>query len=188
MGQRTQLLLIKKSSTGKKVEFYHNQWGFGKQMFNAIMNLTLQVYHFNEFKAKNPDDYFLSHVNVTLDNYQDICHVFTQTAEEYDTKMKADIADFESCLDILSTGDNNNGYCVVQIEKKGMEYDIKFGFIRGEESLGYDVIPKGFCSADEYAKYEGGGYCNDEFMDMFHKFCDCFGIEDVTKLKEGGEK
>lgn len=46
MGQRTQMLVIKRAENGeKRVSFYHNQWGFGRCMFLGVMELFIQYYN-----------------------------------------------------------------------------------------------------------------------------------------------
>lgn len=45
MGQRTQILVVRENKLGeKKARFYHHQWGYGRNMYHAIMDAFLNDY------------------------------------------------------------------------------------------------------------------------------------------------
>lgn len=51
MGQRTQILVIRENNKGKqKSRFYHHQWGFGRNMYHAVMDVYLNDYNKETFE------------------------------------------------------------------------------------------------------------------------------------------
>ena len=103
MGQRTQVLVIKENRKGeRRCTFLHNQWGFGRSMYMALIDMYLQDYH----KDTCSRGYnFLKPVLVaTDDNFYDI-------TDEVPTKVLEDVNPdrFATIKRVFDFGDNNNG-------------------------------------------------------------------------------
>lgn len=201
MGQRTQMLIIKHSRDGqKKVEFYHHQWGYGRNMFLAVMFLYMRYYGTSslgyctgagkpeERRAAMERDFIFEVGN--LDGMGGFIHENTGPywKERWqDILDRADINDIDSIYDACEMGDNNNGWCVVDITPSENRYGnpkFKVGWLLGrEDAYGYRESGRrdGWVTAEKYAKSHGGGaYSDGEFVRMYLSFCGYFGIKDIA--------
>lgn len=215
MGQRTQVLIIKHSRDGQKqTEFYHNQWGYGRCMYLAVMYLYIRYYNtsvtdfedrnasWEENKKHRETRFIFRHGTLEgMNNFQNELSYLNADAypaqrEFYNT---ADIDDFDSVWNVCGTGDNNNGWCVIDVTPGKDEYSaphFKVGWIAGSEDYSeYDKQTdtwhnngyyRRWLTAEEYARINGGSnYTDKKFIQMYRAFCDYFGIEDiVTAQKE----
>lgn len=207
MGQRTQVLIIKHSRDGQKqVEFYHNQWGYGRCMYLAVMYLYIRYYgtsvfsyektkdSWEETKSDMEDRFILQHG--TLEGLGEFYHENADSnfKEDYQEILdKADINDFESIWKACCCGDNNNGYCVIDITPGKDQFDnphFKIGWILGAEAYSYDRYGnsrpnkyyKKWLTSEEYGKLnEGSNFSDKKFVKMFRAFCDYFDIEEIKK-------
>ena len=60
MGQRTQILVIKENNKGERqAEFYHHQWGYGRNMYLAFMDCVIKDYGKDTWQ--NDYDFFKAH-------------------------------------------------------------------------------------------------------------------------------
>lgn len=209
MGQRTQVLIIKHSKNGQKqVDFYHCQWGYGRCMYLAVMYLYIRYYNTSVYQYEKSDDktweerkrdmatrFLLQHG--TLDGLGNFYHENKnpEFKRQYqDILDKADINDFESIWNACLCGDNNNGWCVIDITPGQDEYDnphFKIGWILGTEETMYcdrwgncktNKYYKQWMTSEEYGKLNGGSNFSDKkFIKMFRAFCDYFDIEEIKK-------
>lgn len=206
------MLIIKHSRDGqKKVEFYHNQWGYGRCMYLAVMYLYMRYYNTDSWGFEDKDDcgtlderrqhretnFIFRHGTLEgMGNFSDelsFCKEGKERMAQQDFYNTADIGDLDSVLNVCETGDNNNGWCVVDIAPGDDEFDkphFKVGWILGdEETLDYDKYDNcrrnkwyhKWATAEEYGRLNGGSdYSDKQFVKMFREFCDYFGIEDIA--------
>lgn len=188
MGQRTQVLVIKENNKKeRKVTFLHNQWGYGRKMYMALMDMFFQDYHKDTFKRGYS---FLSPAEVATSSS------FCDCTDEVPTKVleNVDPNNFASIVHVFDYGDNNNGGLVIYIKEKKTEYstsNFKIGFLLGLEdtyrkyengeeiNVGHDEKPfLRWLTPEEYGKMNGGSnYSDEKFVRIFMRFCRYFGIK-----------
>lgn len=183
MGQRTQILVIRENNKGqRKSRFYHHQWGFGRVMYLAVMDAVMSDYNKETFA----DDYnFLNAHEFSTNERLTNEERFGDWPELTDALSKADPDNLDTIRNVFDFGDNNNGGCVIYIRENETKYHnstFKIGFLLGTEDETYQE--KAFArwlSPAEYGKMNGGSdYSNEDFVDMFEKFCKYFGVEYFT--------
>lgn len=209
MGQRTQVLIIKHSRDGqKKVEFYHHQWGYGRNMFLAVMFLYMRYYGSSAWNYE-PREGSWDERKVTMERnfifdvgkLEGMDSFYHENEQKEWTKVqqeildKADINDFKSVMDACGMGDNNNGWCVIDITPGKDEWDnphFKVGWILGEEGYSRDrwgnykpnKYYEEWVTAEEYGKLNvGNNFSDRKFVKMYLSFCNYFDIEDIAKLE-----
>ena len=188
MGQRTQVLVIKENNKKeRKVTFLHHQWGFGRMMYMALMDMFFQDYHKDTFKRGYS---FLAPAAVATSSS------FYDCTDEVPTKVLKDVDpnNFASIARVFDYGDNNNGGLVIYIKEKKKEYDtsnFKIGFLLGWEdtyrkyedgeeiNVGHDKKPfLRWLTPEEYGKMNGGSdYSDEKFVRIFMRFCRYFGVK-----------
>ena len=188
MGQRTQVLVIKENNKKeRKVTFLHNQWGFGRKMYMALMDMFFQDYHKDTFKRGYS---FLSPAKVATSSS------FYDCTDEVPTKVLEDVDpnNFASMVRVFDYGDNNNGGLVIYVKEKKTGYstsNFKIGFLLGLEdtyhkyedgeeiNVGHDEKPfLRWLTPEEYGKMNGGSdYSDEKFVRIFMRFCRYFGIK-----------
>jgi len=207
MGQRTQVLVIKENNKKeRKVTFLHHQWGFGRMMYMALMDMFFQDYYKDTFKRGYS---FLTPAAVATSSR------FYDCTDEVPTKVLEDVDpdNFASIVRVFDYGDNNNGGLVIYIKEKKKVYDtsnFKIGFLLGWEdtyckcedgeeiNVGHDENAfLRWLTPEEYGKMNGGSdYSDEKFVRIFMRFCRYFGIKffknistpeenlaDITKLR-----
>lgn len=180
MGQKTQILVIKENNKGeKRCHFFHHQWGFGRTMYLALVDLFLQDYWKD---ASNKDYNFLDCSIKTSNRFYDE----TKNVPN-DVLNAADINNLGTIREVFEYGDNDNGGLVVYMkERKNYEMcSIKIGFLVGYEDklyakkckVGNGVEFDSWVTPKEYGKVNGGNDFSDrKFTTLFDKFCDYFEI------------
>lgn len=208
MGQRTQMLVIKRAENGeKRVSFYHNQWGFGRCMFLGVMELFIQYYNSDEYSfgsnAKERARNFLFGVG-KLDykgsNFVNELSPTNKWDKDYwdkqiDKVKAVDIDDLNSVLQVCECGDNNNGWCVVEITQGKEAYDkpnFRIGWLLGNEETSHtdkfgnimrNLYYHKWVTSEQYAKLNGGhNYSDNKFSKMFCEFRDYFEIKEMAEL------
>lgn len=195
MGQRTQILLVKNKKDGSRsVNLYHLQWGFGRLMYLALMDLFISDYC---------KDTWLKDYSYDKDVFPKSVAALNREDNRYD--LPADIAqnldlnDIQTVKDIFKYGDNNNGGLVIEMTESGDGYSMsnfKIAFLLGDEDTEqvYDgkVYNKGndkeaftrYLTPAEYGRMNGGReYSDEKFVKMFQAFCDYFEIECVGSVE-----
>lgn len=202
MGQVTHIMVIKENLKGeKKVKLLQHNWGYGRTMYLAFMDLFLQEY----FADKNADyDFFKVGIKPVTGNDRFIdmqeCEAYDFYERLFSTLPTADINDIKTIKAIFDRlGNNNGGLVVYMLENNEIgEYSkIKIGFLLGDCDCEYEeptgllrlercVINKGndrepferWLTPAEYGRMNGGrDYSDKEFVKMFEAFCKYFGIE-----------
>ena len=184
MGQRTQILLVKKHKDGKQTaKLMHLQWGFGRQMYLALMDLFISDYFKSPFSRAYNYDTFLP--KSVFDGRSWDCEVPDEVT------AKLDLNDLSTVRDVFDYGDNNNGGLVIEMRENEKGYgnsDFKIAFLLGDEdSHTYDsetgeetLVEEAFArylTPAEYGKMNGGScYSDPQFVGIFDSFCDYFGI------------
>lgn len=186
MGQRTQVLVIKQKKNGeKKASFFHHQWGYGRNMYLALIDLILQDYGKDSF---NRDYNFLNTKIKTTQKFHDI-------TDELPTEVlqNADVNDLETIKEVFKYGDNNNGGMVVEITENEDHFDsssIRVGFLLGDEDTerewdgelynkGNDKEPfNRWLTPKQYGRMNGGStYSDDTFVQIVEDFLTYFDVE-----------
>lgn len=195
MGQRTQLLVLKEDNKGnKEARFYHHQWGFGRVMYLALMDMCIGYYD-KGFSVREGFNFFDA---IKFSCNSKIIDITNNVPKHVMDAVNPD--DFKTIQEVFDYGDNNNGglfIYVKQAEKVYQPSTFKIGFLLGcedEETIESDgvVINKGngkaferWLTPQEYGKLNGGrNYSDDEFVDMFDKFCKYFKIEYFKNKEE----
>lgn len=185
MGQRTQILVIKESKEGKRnCTFMHNQWGYGRQMYLAVIDLFMQDYNRDKFITS-----FLEPAKIaTNDKFYDVTdEVPSEVLEGVDPEK------FETIKEVFEYGDNNNGGCVIYMKEREIteQTQFKIGFLLGQADIydGEDESCYGndreafarWLSPSEYGRMNGGNDFSDEdFTQIYRMFCKYFEIESFT--------
>lgn len=194
MGQRTQVLIVKKHNNGKKTyKFCHLQWGYGRQMYLTMMDLFINDYFKDTFKR----DY--SYDDVMPDSVFDRegsrgWEYKKIPSEVFDNLNLDDLATVKALFDY---GDNNNGGMVIEMTEAEESYrksDFTIGFLLGwEDAYTYDeenpnkrieIEPpfSRWLTPQEYGEMNGGSNFSDPlFVKMFDDFCEYFGIKRIGK-------
>ena len=174
MGQRVQVLVIKETKNGaRRVSFHHHQWGFGRVMYLAAMDMLMQMYN----RPYNSNFFMEPAKFPTSPRISDETQYVPRSVLE-----AVDPDNFLSMAEVFTYGDNNNGGMVIYI-KQETDYDknddiFRVGFLLGEEdcNAGEEEFSR-WLSPEEYAKRNGGSeYSDNDFVKMFKDFCDYFGI------------
>lgn len=193
MGQRTQVLVIKEDNKGnRKSSFYHHQWGFGRVMYLALMDLVMTDYNketWGNGKEYNFFDTMKFNTNPKLRDFTK--DVPTEVLE------KVDPDNFQTIQDIFAYGDNNNGGMVVYVKQDEKEYGMskfKVGFLLGSEDT-YVKNEKGewvegpeeefgrWLTPEEYGRMNGGSnYSDPKFVKTFRDFMDYFEVETFNNI------
>ena len=192
MGQRTQILFVKKHNNGTQTaHVLHRQWGFGRQMYLAFMDLFISDYFKDTFKK----DY-------SFDKDVMPFSAFPGNQLEYNLEDKympkgllenLDLNNLDSVREVFEHCDNNNGGMIIQMTEdkdkwRGADYKIAF-MLGSEDAYKYDendnriTIEEPFSrylTPAEYGEMNGGSDCSDAgFVKVFDDFCEYFGIERV---------
>ena len=172
MGQRTQILVIKENNKGERqAEFYHNQWGYGRNMYLALMDCVIKDYGKDTWQEGY--DFFKAHgieggkwYNCTEEVPKNVLQA-------------ADPEKLDTIREVFKYGDNNNGGMVIFVKENKLSSqpsDYKIGFLLGDEDC-IDPFSE-WASPQDYGEYNGGaGYSDKEFVEMFDKFCKYFDVE-----------
>lgn len=195
MGQRTQILLVKNKKDGSRsVNLYHLQWGFGRLMYLALMDLFISDY----CKDTWPKDY-----SYDKDVFPKSVAALNRENNRYDLPAEMvqnlNLNDIETVKEVFEYADNNNGGLVIEMTEAGDGYsgsEFKIAFLLGDEDTEceYDgkVYNKGndkeaftrYLTPAEYGRMNGGrNYSDEPFVKMFQDFCDYFGIECVGSVE-----
>lgn len=192
MGQRTQVLVIKENNKGeKRSHFFHCQWGFGRVMYLALMDLFMQDYSKETFD-KNYDFFDCSFK--TSGKFYDVTDEVPKEVLD-----AVDINDLDTIRNVFGYGDNNNGGMVVYIKENEKSYEIsdfKVGFLLGEEDTESEWDGKLYNEGNDkeafsrwltpqmYGRMNGGSnYSDSDFVKIFSSFCRYFGIEYIRNSK-----
>lgn len=172
MGQRTQILVIKENNKGKlQAEFYHHQWGYGRNMYLAFMNCVIKDY--GKDTRQNDYDFFKAH-GIEGGGW----HNWTEDVPK-NVLQAADPEKFDTIQEVFKYGDNNNGGMVIYVREDKERYHpctYKVGFLLGEEDV-CDPFSE-WASPQEYGEYNrGSDYSDSEFVEIFDRFCKYFGAE-----------
>lgn len=172
MGQRTQILVIKENNKGERqAEFYHNQWGYGRSMYLALMDCVIKDY--GKDALAEGYDFFKAH-GIESGKWRNC----TEDVPK-DVLKAADHEKFDTIQKVFKYGDNNNGGMVIYVKEDKERYcqsTYKVGFLLGEEDV-CDPFSE-WVTPQEYGEYNGGSdYSDAEFVDMFDKFCKYFEVE-----------
>lgn len=191
MGQRTQILLVKNKKDGSRsVNLYHLQWGFGRQMYLALMDLFISDY----FRDTWPKDY-----SYDKDVFPKSVTALNRENNRYNLPAEMvpnlNLNDIETIKEMFEYADNNNGGLVIEMTEPVDGYSMskfKIAFMLGSEDTEgeYDgeVYNKGndkeafsrYLTPAEYGRMNGGSvYSDEQFVKMFQDFCDYFEIECV---------
>lgn len=189
MGQRTQILLVKNKKDGtRSVNLYHLQWGFGRQMYLALMDLFISDYC---------KDTWLKDYSYDKDVFPKSVAALNRENNRYDLPAEIvqnlDLGDIQTVKDVFEYADNNNGGLVIEMTESGDGYgmsDYKIAFLLGyedtESEYDSEVYHKGndkeafsrYLTPAEYGRMNGGSsYSDEKFVKMFQAFCDYFEIE-----------
>lgn len=195
MGQRTQILLVKNKKDGSRsVNLYHLQWGFGRLMYLALMDLFISDY----CKDTWPKDY-----SYDKDVFPKSVAALNRESNRYDLPadivQNLDLNDIETVKAVFEYGDNNNGGLVIEMTEAGdgfsmSEFKIAFMLGREDTEKEYDgkVYNKGndkeafarYLTPAEYGRMNGGrNYSDEKFVKMFQAFCDYFEVECVGSVE-----
>lgn len=196
MGQRTQILVIKENNKGEvKKTLWHHQWGFGRNMYLALMSLYIADY------SKDTWDKDYDFFNTSFPTIPKLYDITDEVSKE--TLDAADINSLASIRRVFDVCDNNNGGMVVHITENGENYlqsHFKVGFLmgyedeysksmNGMETYNLENIDQGkafdrWLTPVEYGHINGGRkYSDPNFMEIVYKFCDYFGIESIKNNK-----
>lgn len=177
MGQRTQILVVKENGKGEvKKTFWHHQWGYGRNMYLALMSLYIADYSKNTFDKK---------YNFLDTSFPTIPELYNIT-DDVPKKVldAADIDKLATIKNLFDYGDNNNGGMVVYIkEDPNQPYvssDFKVGFLLGDEDKeeNGEIAFSRWLTPAEYGRMNGGcKYSNKEFIEIVEKFCNYFNIK-----------
>lgn len=195
MGQRTQVLVIKEKKDGtKKAHFFHHQWGYGRNMYLAAMDLVLQDYAKDTFRQ----DY--DFLNCEIKTSQKFHNITDEIPEN--VLQAADIHNIQTIQEVFKYGDNNNGGMVVHIKEGKNKYDssqFTIGFLLGDEDtdswFGIEHYNKGndtkafarFLTPKQYGRMNGGStYSDNTFVKMFEDFIHYFDV--ITLGNEDDDK
>ena len=191
MGQRTQILIVKNKKDGtRSVNLYHLQWGFGRLMYLALMDLFISDY----CKDTWPKDY-----SYDKDVFPKSVAALNRENNRYELPAEVvqnlNLNDIQTVKDVFEYGDNNNGGLVIEMTEPDKNYqnsEFKIAFLLGSEDTEgeYDgkVYNKGndkeaftrYLTPAEYGRMNGGSdYSDERFVKMFQDFCDYFEIECV---------
>lgn len=202
MGQRTQIIVIKKDCEGKvKKTVWHHQWGFGRNMYLALLSLHIADYSKDTF-SKDYDFFDTS--------FPTIPKLYNVTEEiPKEILEQADVNSLASIRQVFDYCDNNNGGMVIQITENTDNYNpsqFKIGFLMGyedeyctsadnkevynPENFGEKPFSR-WLTPEEYGRINGGKrYSDIDFIEMIRKYCNYFGIETFinNKTVEENEK
>lgn len=172
MGQRTQILLVKENNEGKRqIEVYHNQWGYGRNMYLALMDCVIKDYGKNT--CNDDYDFFKTH-GIDSENWSNMTREIDK-----ETIDNVNLDDIATVKDVFDQCDNNNGGMVIYVKEGKQKYNtanFKTGFLLGPEDC-CDPFEE-WASPQEYGENNGGAdFSDDEFVEMFDKFCKYFDIE-----------
>lgn len=186
MGQRTQILVIREKRNGERnARFYHHQWGFGRNMYHAVMDAQLCDYN-KEISYGNDFDFFKLKDFGTFERLHDITDGVPDNV-----LSNVNPTDFKTIQEIFKYGDNNNGGCVIYIKQGETNHsgsDFTIGFLLGDEDTyvkdkhgewveGPEKAFERWLSPAEYGNKNGGHeYSDPEFIRMFKDFCNYYGI------------
>ena len=195
MGQRTQLLVLKEDKKGnKETKFYHSQWGFGRVMYLALMDMCIGDY--NKDTCVRGDFNFFDAIKFSCNSK--IFDTMDDVPKHVMDAVNPD--DFKTIQEVFDYGDNNNGGLFIYVKQAEKVYHpstFKIGFLLGyedEETIESDgnIFNEGhgkafekWLSPQEYGKFNSGSdYSDEEFVEMFDKFCKYFEIEYFTNKEE----
>lgn len=176
MGQRTQILVIKERNNGeRKVSFHHHQWGFGRVMYLAAMDLIMQDCN-RDYDWK--DRWFTEEAKFPTNS-----RISNETPYIPRWVLEAvSPADFKSIMRVFAFGDNNNGGMVIHVKQDEDHFNrshFTIGFLLGPEDCRRttDTEFSRWLTPAEYARLNRGSeYSDDEFVEMFRQFTDYFEV------------
>lgn len=190
MGHRTQILIIKENKDKeRKAYFLHNQWGYGRTMYLALMDVVLQDYTKDTYI---PDYDFLRHYSRLIKT----SNQFTDITPSVPFKVlaEADVTDFKTIQEVFRYGDNNNGGLVLHFKEGCVPYEmskISYGFLLGRSDAMDFPNEKAFdrwLTIEEYGRLNEGRRLSDkEFTKMIQTFCDYFEVSFLGKTEEENE-
>lgn len=189
MGQRTQIIVIKENNKGEvKKTVWHHQWGFGRNMYLALMSL---------FIADYSKDTFAKDYNFLDTSFPTIPKLYNITDDIMPSVLaSAKVDNLASIRSVFNECDNNNGGLVIHVKENDEEYlpsRITIGFLMGYEDE-YSASMDGkevynehnkdekpfarWLTPAEYGKINGGSnYSDEEFIEMIDEFCTYFDIK-----------
>lgn len=183
-------MLVKKHNNGTQTaHVLHRQWGFGRQMYLALMDLLISDYFKDTWKKDYSYDKDVMPFSVfpteeRLKN--DLCddYIPEHLLKDLDLNNVGNVREiFEHC-------DNNNGGLVIQMTEAENKYgasEFKIGFMLGsEDAYDYDendvrIVKEEpftrYLTPDEYGEMNGGNtYSDAKFVKIFNDFCEYFEI------------
>lgn len=172
MGQRTQIIVVKENNNGERqIEVYHHQWGYGRNMYLALMGCVINDYNKNTFR--DDYDFFKTH-GIKNDAWSNVTDEISKEVLE-----NVYLDEINTIKDVFSECDNNNGGMVIHVKENKNKFEMasyKVGFLLGYEDA-CDPF-ESWASPQEYGENNGGSdYSDEDFVEMFDKFCKYFGIE-----------
>lgn len=193
MGQRTQILLVKKHNDGTQTaHVLHRQWGFGRQMYLALMDLLISDYFKDTWKQDYSYDKDVMPFSV-FPTEDSLKHSLCDRYIPERLLKNIDLNNVGNVREIFEHCDNNNGGLVIQMTEPERKYgasEFKIAFMLGsEDSYTYDENDKEvkieepftrYLTPAEYGEMNGGKtYSDAKFVKIFNDFCDYFQIQRV---------
>lgn len=187
MGQRTQILVVKENGKGEvKKTFWHHQWGYGRNMYLALMSLYIADYSKETFDKRY--DFFKT-AFPTIPGLYNITNDVPKKVLD-----AANINNLATIKRLFDYGDNNNGGMVVYIKEDPdgpyLSSDFKVGFLLGDEDKeeNGEIAFSRWLTPAEYGSMNGGcKYSNKEFIEIVEKFCNYFGIKNIENNQTAEE-
>lgn len=128
MGQRTQMFIREKNTEGEiSNHFYHQQWGGGVGLLHRLNILRLKLYGL-KYGEKGLDYDSLLNKNDNIFNYFDIDEKMLLDDKEIsipEIKTKENFTK-EELIDLLSYGDNDDGFLLLNVDAKNHNIDATF--------------------------------------------------------------
>lgn len=152
---------------------YHNQWGYGRQMFVGMMSsLTNYLATLAIADARPTTDGFYNYFSSR--NGNDLTE--SEEKEQAEALQGILIDDMGKVRELYKTLDNNCGGLVLQLDKEdGADKPVRVraGFLCGFKHNGFGR----FVSPEEYVEKEGADWVTQDFLEAFKAFCDYFNVE-----------
>lgn len=182
MGQRTQIIVVKENNKGEKAIYgFHDQWGYGRSMYFAFMDIFMEDYGKDVFREGY--DFLAAPKMETRANVDRLDYFKEIEKHSPNVMSRCKALDRESlALLIQSRCDNNNGALVVHIKEDEVRYhpsNFKIGFLLGREDATYKQEAfNRWLTPIEYGKLNGGAsYSDAEFCKIFDDFCQYCEVE-----------
>ena len=141
MGQRSQIILLKKQEEDKKeknivLSVWHNQWHYGGS-FLSMLSSVLDTWEKGIKKLKKENSFYDWQIEQLIENTIRYCDLkdfpyyrkYSKILEYGAFKEVKTIEEvFESC-------DNNNGYIILLLDGDKLSYDIITGYEDAKENI-----------------------------------------------------